>query len=480
MTASRKTVSKVKSIWPRLHLRACEARNPLGNLFPGHTRHWWPLVEDIFQSQQMAALTRNIFSTFENDNEFLVISIDCTLKVCMSVKGQAHYRAAAEVRNSACFNDEDSLRRVLTIRGRTSAVLAMVPVRGEDATTIADVLKLKFSTAALHQVRYVSTDSPSLKLFQELHSACPNLIGLCLDPVHLAIVYEYAQCGRRSAGSKMLRAALNRINQIDSVARPESWGPFFCGVSPPSLSREEERTREAILNPKNLGMTRARNIIDAIDSASPMYCRITFIESVAAICKLHQEEVVRKVTGSNKELRKVLWAACAPERLEWLFNGARLRHALTPRDRALLPSGTASNESLHAQINSWTRSIRSLHQSTLRLKLDIMHFGKMLAHHVATCFPTVRQTEECVLLSRTLCASIWSEATWAEFCQGNRKATLPLHSSRKGEALKVKSWVQKRPATKVPKAKPKKRNVLTVARRHSIKSGGRRPKSQRP
>ena len=54
----------------------------------------------------------------------------------MSVKGQAHYRAAAEVRNSACFNDEDSLRRVLTI---------------------ADVLKLKFSTAALHQVRYVST-----------------------------------------------------------------------------------------------------------------------------------------------------------------------------------------------------------------------------------------------------------------------------------------------------------------------------------
>ena len=114
-------------------------------------------MEDIFQSQQMAALTRNIFSTFENDNEFLVISIDCTLKVCMSVKGQAHYRAAAEVRNSACFNDEDSLRRVLTIRGRTSAVLAMVPVRGEDATTIADVLKLKFSTAALHQVRYVST-----------------------------------------------------------------------------------------------------------------------------------------------------------------------------------------------------------------------------------------------------------------------------------------------------------------------------------
>ena len=107
-----------------------------------------------------------------------------------------------------------------------------------------------------------------------------------------------------------------------------------------------------------------------------MYCRITFIESVAAICKVHQDEVVRKVTGSNTELKKVLWAACAPERLEWLFNGARLRHALTPRDRALLPSGTASNETLHAQINSWTRSIRSLHQSTLALEAGHYAFWK--------------------------------------------------------------------------------------------------------
>ena len=40
--------ANVKSIWGRLHLRCVEAGNELGNLFPTHTRHWWPIVEDIF------------------------------------------------------------------------------------------------------------------------------------------------------------------------------------------------------------------------------------------------------------------------------------------------------------------------------------------------------------------------------------------------------------------------------------------------
>ena len=74
--------------------------------------------------------------------------------------------------------------------------------------------------------------------------------------------------------------------------------------------------------------------------------------------------------------------------------------------------------------------------------------------------------------------SVWSDETWAEFCQGKTKATLPLHSSRKGEALKVKRWAQKARATSRPKAKPK-RTVLTVPRRHSRKSADIRPKSKK-
>lgn len=44
----------IKSIWPLLHMRSIEAGNLLSNLYPTrthtHTRHWWPIVEDVFYS----------------------------------------------------------------------------------------------------------------------------------------------------------------------------------------------------------------------------------------------------------------------------------------------------------------------------------------------------------------------------------------------------------------------------------------------
>ena len=191
------------------------------------------------------------------------------------------------------------------------------------------------------------------------------------------------------------------MNQVAPNMRSSSWGPLFTGTAPPSLTRDEERARHLITD-GSMGATRAKCILDNLHPDSPSFCRITFIEALAALCATYPHEVSRKVTGSNKELRKVLWAATAPDRLEWLMNNLRVRHDLTTLERGLLPSGTSSNESLHAEINSWTKSIHSLHQSTLRLKLEIMQFGKVLAHHVASCFPTVQQTSEAVLLARAV------------------------------------------------------------------------------
>ena len=77
------------------------------------------------------------------------LSVDATLKVCMTVQGQASYRASAAVRNAACFDDGSSLRRVLTVRGRTGAVVAMVPVPGEDAPNVSKAFSDEFSYQAL-------------------------------------------------------------------------------------------------------------------------------------------------------------------------------------------------------------------------------------------------------------------------------------------------------------------------------------------
>ena len=69
-------------------------------------------------------------------------------------------------------------------------------------------------------------------------------------------------------------------------------------------------------------------------------------------------------------------------------------NALSKSQIALLPSGATSNEPLHAEINSWTRVNREFHRSTLRLKLNIMCFGKQLGHHIATFYPRARQTPD--------------------------------------------------------------------------------------
>ena len=352
------------------------------------------------------------------------------------------------------------------------AVLGMVPVPSEESPKIKESLRNLFSNQALFQVRYLATDNPSPKLFRELKEICPNLSCLSLDPVHLAIVYEYAQWGKKTAGSKVLRCLLHKMNQVAPNMRSSSWGPLFTGTAPPSLTRDEERARHLITD-GSMGATRAKRILDNLHPDSPLFCRITFIEALAALCATYPHEVSRKVTGSNKEIRKVLWAATAPDRLEWLMNNLRVRHDLTPLERGLLPSGTSSNESLHAEINSWTKSIRSLHQSTLRQKLEIMQFGKVLAHHVASCFPTVQQTSEAVLLARAVATDVWTDATWQNCCS-SAKAPVPLHRARQAEARKVQKWKQT-----IPMKRRGKRTVHSVKRVHSIRSSGVKPKRLR-
>ena len=44
-------------------------------------------------------------------------------RCCQSVMGQGYHRASAAVRAEAAFADRESLRKVVTVRGRTGAAL---------------------------------------------------------------------------------------------------------------------------------------------------------------------------------------------------------------------------------------------------------------------------------------------------------------------------------------------------------------------
>ena len=68
------------------------------------------------------------------------------------------------------------------------------------------------------------------------------------------------------------------------------------------------------------------------------------------------------------------------------------RHALSPAGCFLLPGGTTSDEVLHREIISWTRLTRGIHRSAFKLKLQILTLGKLLARHLACCYPPARQT----------------------------------------------------------------------------------------
>jgi hypothetical protein len=213
-------------------------------------------------------------------------------------------------------------------------------------------------------------------------------------------------------------------------------------------------------------LTRARQIFSDLNAEVPFYQRSHFIESLAALVKLYPDEVVRMVPGHNKPVYKMLWNATAVDRMEWLFNNIRVRHAIPIAQVQLLGAGSAPNEALHAEINNWFRQTQLIHQSTLRLKLDIMCYYKLVAHSSAMYRPTSRQMPSKHVLVRSLGAPIWTQTTWKSWCRSLMvngkisKTILPIRQLRVEEAKKVKQYVKKRPAAYVSLKRPS--SALTV------------------
>ena len=187
---------------------------------------------------------------------------------------------------------------------------------------------------------------------------------------------------------------------------------------------------------RNMPAARRKHIIDNIDVSRPFYTRAEFIERLAALTSAYGEEMLRRVTGSNKPLCRLLWCASAAPRVEWLFNTIRMRARLTPREAGLLSSGTTSNEALHAELNRHFRQKQQVHQATLRLKLVILQYAKLLAQNASMQRPTSRQMSQASVLARLAARRVWSAKQWRRWCSvlsGEAraiKAPLPLVADR--------------------------------------------------
>jgi hypothetical protein len=68
--------------------------------------------------------------------------------------------------------------QVLTVRGRTGAVLLMAPIQQERTDAVASALQEYLPDAARSQVRFLCSDDPSKMMFEGLKASGSVLLAL--------------------------------------------------------------------------------------------------------------------------------------------------------------------------------------------------------------------------------------------------------------------------------------------------------------
>ena len=147
----------------------------------------------------------------------------------------------------------------------------------------------------------------------------------------------------------------------DSEIPTSTWGSAYTGAEYRPVTRDEELVRDCIGN-ISMSVHGANRIIDNMDDSRPFTTRVEFIECLAAIVALHPQEARKVAKGANRPLFQILHSAAAWQRVEWYFNNIRTRYLISSSRLSLLPTGTTSNEALHAEINGWFRQTVAMHQ----------------------------------------------------------------------------------------------------------------------
>ena len=208
----------------------------------------------------------------------------------------------------------------------------------------------------LRQIRCVASDNASLKHYYALTRILPNLQNLqclCLDPIHLCIVYEtlvdqrflaletthsyllsvcyrpclrYATWRKKTAGAILLRKIMRKFKQVGPFLMDAAFGAMCHGHESRDLTLRETRAQD-LIESGNMTLTRAKKVVDEMNPTALLRCRL---ELLAALARLRPEDMCRRVTGANQRVSHVAWCACASGRVEWLFNKLRWRHSVRP------------------------------------------------------------------------------------------------------------------------------------------------------
>ena len=98
-----------------------------------------------------------------------------------------------------------------------------------------------------------------------LKRLCPNLKAVMLDPVHLAILYEYGHWHKRTPGSKALRSILVQTCAVDDSMAGRLCKSFYDGDMPRPLDAYSD-----MIWSKSMPLQEATQVLETIDCDKPL------------------------------------------------------------------------------------------------------------------------------------------------------------------------------------------------------------------
>ena len=163
------------------------------------------------------------------------------------------------------------------------------------------------------------------------------------------------------------------MNKFTAFGENASAPEVFTGEQAAPLTAEEEKYQKQILGECDaISAEESDRIWQQLDPDVPFQNRFQFCEALAAIAVVHHEDMDRK-GHKGRPVRKLLAATLEPSKCAWYFNSCAHRCSIQFSNRALLASGTTSNEALHNELKQAFRQTARMHQATLATKLAVIN-----------------------------------------------------------------------------------------------------------
>lgn len=426
----------IKEVRSRLVMHLLRAGCAWAEMLPqGKELFWRRLLEQIVCSEGMRLRREHALRECHAHGELEHVSLDGLFRPCRSVVGQADFTESATARSRAAIPDREAIRRIVSVRGRTGAVVCCMATKSESGAEIAQELRQHLPPDCLSAVRTVATDAPSKEVFTELQSVLPKLEFLVLDLVHVCFLFESAQGRKRTRAGQLLRCMQAKWNKVDDTVALAPLG------APVRLGNRGLAWRECIMK-RSMCAQEAKSRLDKLDADLPYYSVDDYIGDVAALCATFPVEVSRRPSAKVGPVFMALWRATAPLRLIYTINNQRRLLMLPPSQRSQLASGTAGVEVLNAEINNRFRFHGSFYQSTLVLTVKAFADMKLFVHNTAEYNPTLSQMAHRAVTVHTMSNFHFSEAEWDRV----KTTECPLVKRRLLHKRRIKEVMQSLPA----------------------------------